>query len=271
MMSQPDHSSARWYDSIFPDVSIIILNFNAADLTKQCLDAIWMYTFDYRYEILVIDNGSKSDEAETLGRVDGYFRLIRLPENRHFSEGCNTGAREAKGRYLVFINNDAFVTDGWLSPLINGISNYPNAGAVGPRIEHPDGRLQEAGAYITETGSSIRIGDFEPYHVNEASEVRIVDYCSAACFLISKDLFDDLGGFDSLFSPAYYEDVDLCFRMRANGKYVYYCPDSTVVHLQNATSLQVWTKSELTEVIEVNRNRFLARWGNWLKNRAGGG
>jgi len=257
-----------WYDADTPDVSVVILNFNKSDLTRQCLEALWANTFGYRYEIVIVDNGSRAEEVQRLAQAGSHFRLIRLPENRYFGGGCNAGAQQSRGRHLVFLNNDAFVNSNWLQPLIVALEQYPDAGAAGPRMFSPDGRLQEAGAFVNEAAAPLRVGSIASYHPQEEFETRIVDYCSAACLAIPKRLFDELGGFDLLFTPGYYEDVDLCLKIAAASRFVYYCPESTVVHVGSATSNAVWNTAELTELFENNRRKFLARWGGWLKARA---
>jgi GT2 family glycosyltransferase len=258
----------KWYDGEHPEVSVVILNFNRSDLTKDCLEALWTNTRGYRYEILVVDNGSAPDEVQKLADAGTHFRLIRLPENRHFGAGCNIGAQQSKGRYLVFLNNDAFVTSDWLAPLIRLFVDHSDAGAVGPRLIYPDGRRQEAGAFINETGDNLQVGMVKAYHPGEELETRIVDYCSGACLAIPKQVFNELGGFDPIYDPAYYEDVDLCFKIAAAQKFVYYCPASTVVHVLNATSASVWSAVELQKIVAASRQKFLSRWGDWLRARA---
>lgn len=264
MQSQRDY----WYDSENPDVSIIIQTFNASELTKQCLTALSANTSGYRYEIIIVDNGSAPEHLQTVVAAAPHCSLIPSQAEFNFGHGCNVGARQAKGRYLVFLNNDAFVNPKWLKPLVETLNDYPAAGAVGARFLNQDGGLQEAGAFIDENGFSIQIGTNTPYHPDEEADVRIVDYCSAACLAVPKQLFFSMGGFDPIFRPAYYEDADLCLRIGAAGKRVYCCPDSTVVHIKNSTTRVVWGAEELTRIVEGNRQTFLSRWGPWLQARA---
>jgi GT2 family glycosyltransferase len=160
------------------------------------------------------------------------------------------------------------VNSNWLEPLISALENYPDAGVAGSRILNPDGGLQEAGAFIDELGHPYQVGTIKPYHPNEELETRVVDYCSGACLAVPKRIFSELGGFDPIFIPGYYEDVDLCLKIASTGRFVYYCADSTVIHVNNATSNAVWSKGELSQLIERNRQKLLSRWGNWLRARA---
>jgi GT2 family glycosyltransferase len=260
-----------WYDAENPDVSIVIQTFNASELTKKCLSALSANTFGYRYEIIIVDNGSNGsapEHVQALAAVD--YRMVYLQAEFNFGEGCNAGAQQAKGEYLVFLNNDVSVNFGWLNPLIETLNGYPDAGAAGARALHPDGGLQEAGAFVDSDGFSIQVGTDKPYHPEEETKIRIVDYCSAACLAIPKALFSRLGGFDPIFRPAYYEDADLCLRIAGAGKRVYCCPQSTVVHIKNSTARIVWSAEELKAVVESNRQRFLRRWGPWLRARGSG-
>jgi GT2 family glycosyltransferase len=217
---------------------------------------------------LVDDNGSIADEVRTLIDAGSSFRLIRLPENQYFGGGCNIGAQCSRGQYLVFLNNDAFVKSNWLEPLISALENYPDAGAAGPRILNPDGGLQEAGAFIDGLGHPHQVGTIKAFHPHEELETRIVDYCSAACLAVPKRIFSELGGFDPIYSPGYYEDVDLCLKIAATQRFVYYCSESAVTHINNATSNAVWSKAELSQLTEGNRQKLLMRWDDWLRARA---
>src|SRR4051794_31912819 len=109
----------RYYDPVAPEVSIIILNFNKSELTATCLRHIWTHTTGRRYEVVVVDNGSDADEFCKLDDIAGEFQLVALPINRFFGEGNNIGVEYSNGKYVLFLNNDAFVTEGWLEPLID--------------------------------------------------------------------------------------------------------------------------------------------------------
>ena len=121
----------HWYDAHSPEVSIIILNWNKAALTAQCLHEIWKHTSGARYEIVVLDNGSDPSSLAPLIGLAGKYRFIRSKINRGFGEGNNIAVEAALGRFVVFLNNDAFVTSGWLEPLVAAIKE-PGTGAAGP-------------------------------------------------------------------------------------------------------------------------------------------
>jgi O-antigen biosynthesis protein len=255
----------KWYDETEPEISIVILNWNKSALTVQCLQHVWAHTTGHRYEIIVCDNGSALQDFNTLQALSGRFRLLRVGVNRFFGEGNNLGAQHAKGRFLVFLNNDAFVTIGWLEPLRAVFDIRENAGAVGPKFVYPDGRLQEAGARIEQNGHAVQIGKFDASDDVRYNELRAVDYCSAACLMVRRDTFERVLGFDLCWEPAYYEDVDLCFKIALLGLRTYYCPKSTVVHLEHVTTGDPRTGLQLQNIVEINRAKFMHRWGEWMR------
>ena len=107
-----------WYREDAPAVSLIILNFNKSHLTAECLRSVWRHTEGYPYEIVVVDNGSDTEDFAALTAISGPFRLVRLQTNRFFGEGNNIGAESARADLVCFMNNDIIVTPHWLEPLM---------------------------------------------------------------------------------------------------------------------------------------------------------
>jgi O-antigen biosynthesis protein len=250
-----------------PAVSVIVLNLNKPDLTERCVTAVWKHRDSTPVELIVVDNGGTPENFAALAAaVRGRCTLLRLEVNRYFGEGNNIAAERARGRYLVFLNNDAFVTAGWLQPLLSQIRSDPAVGYVGPRFIYPDGRLQEVGAAIGRDGHVTQFGKVAPPDPADLAKARDVEYCSAACVLMEREVFIGLGGFSAAYEPAYYEDVDLCRRLTARGYRIVCEPNATVVHLENATSLtpDVFGRTPLRDITELNRGKFLDRWGAGL-------
>jgi GT2 family glycosyltransferase/glycosyltransferase involved in cell wall biosynthesis len=248
-----------------PLVSIIVLNLDKPTLTARCVAAVHEHSDGTPFELLVVDNGSSPENfALLVEQIAGRCTLIRLPVNRFFGEGNNIAVDQARGRFLVFLNNDAFVTAGWLGPLIGTIESDPVIGLVGPKLVFPDGRLQEVGARIGPDATVVRYGQQEAAVPADLTQPRDVDYCSAACILLPRALFLAVDGFSPAYEPAYYEDVDLCRRISARGLRIVCQPTSTVVHIENATSRtpDVFGRTPLHEITELNREKFLARWGD---------
>jgi GT2 family glycosyltransferase/glycosyltransferase involved in cell wall biosynthesis len=246
-------------------VSVIILNWNELLLTSEAVESVLNYT-DEEVEIILVDNGSEYEVVTKL--VDQFsgsrVSLLTVGVNRFFGEGNNIGAESATGDILVFLNNDILVTENWLEPLIQELESDPKVGAVGPKFLYPDGTLQEAGAFIDSLGNSVQRGKGQSaglYLFNERQEVH---YVSAACIAIRKNDFLRVGGFNFIYEPAYYEDTDLCFSLRAAGLSIVYQPDSVVVHKESQTTSAPRNSELLLGVSEKNRLKFLNRWGNGI-------
>ena len=261
-------NAARWCTREDPAVSIIIVNWNAAEMTAHGVRHLWQVTTGTKYEILIVDNGSAPREAAQLAKLAPGVRVLALGVNRYFGEANNIAAEQAEGAYLCFLNNDAFPREGWLDPLLDALRSDPAVGAAGPKFLFPDGRLQEAGAAVDENGYPVRFGRLLGVSAEAFSEPREVDYISAAALLVPKTLFGAAGGFDLTFEPAYYEDTDLCFRLRLLGRTVRYCPSSEVVHIEGARTDDRARAAYRKALGDFNRGKFVARWGDYLQERS---
>ena len=247
-----------------PLASIIIPVHNQSAYTLTCLRAINRGTAGVNYEVVVVDDGS-DDETPTIFEQIRGVRVIRHEKNRGFIAACVSGAAEARGRYLVFLNNDTIVRHGWLAALLEVFHTDPQAGLVGAKLLFPDGRLQEAGGIVWRDGSAWNFGRTDDPDRPEYNYLREVDCCSDACVMIPRDLFHSCGGFDLQFSPAYYEDADLAFRVRSVGRKVLYQPKAEVVHFEGATiGTDVAIGPKRYQMI--NQEKFRQKWSGVLKD-----
>ncbi|MDT4968999.1 MAG: hypothetical protein QOJ64_3736 [Acidobacteriota bacterium] len=245
-----------------PKVSIVIPVFNETELTLGCLKSVQKNTVGLAYEVIVVDDDSSADTARSLQQVRG-LRVVTNKTNLGFLLSCNKAAVAARGEYLLFLNNDTEVTADWLAALLRVFGRRMDAGLVGAKLVYPNGRLQEAGSITWKDASAANFG-----HGNDAENpsynyLREVDYCSGACVLIPKSLFERLGGFDPLFTPAYYEDVDLAFKAREVGLKTYYQPAAVVIH-HRGLSYGPYAESGGKTLQSINQARFQAKWTDVL-------
>ena len=244
--------------STTPRVSIIVPVHGKLPYTLACLRSIARHGAQAPFEVIVVDDASPCDDAATLARIDG-LTVLRNPHNLGFIGSCNAGAATARGKFLCFLNNDTQVTPDWLDALLRCFAERTDCGIAGSRLVYPDGRLQEAGALVFADGSCWNLGRFEARGQPAHGYRRETDYVSGAALMIDSALFRRLGGFDSRYAPAYYEDVDLAFAVRQAGRHVYYEPASTVIHCEGISS-GTDLSSGIKQHQVTNQGRFVEKW-----------
>ncbi|HEY5892365.1 MAG TPA: glycosyltransferase [Chthoniobacterales bacterium] len=242
-----------------PLVSVIIPVHNQFGYTLGCLRSLSKIREKTPFEVILVDDFSNAEDARRMQMLDG-IRLVRNEErNLGFIGSCHRGAAVSHCDYLVFLNNDTKVTEGWLDSMVGTFESHPDAGLVGSKLVYPDGTLQEAGGIIWRDGSGWNYGRGDNPAKPEYNYLRETDYCSGACIMIPRQLFWTLGGFDTRYTPAYYEDTDLAFEVRKAGFKVYYQPASEVIHFEgksNGTS----TTEGIKKYQVVNFSKFRDKW-----------
>lgn len=218
-----------------PVVSVIVPVYGKVDYTLQCLRSIAAHLPRIAFEVIVVDDCSPDDTAALVQQVEG-VRLVSNVQNMGFIRSCNHGAREARGKYLCFLNNDTEVHAGWLDELVRTFDIFPGTGFAGSKLIYPDGTLQEAGGILWQDGSAWNFGRGQSPDLPQFNYAREVDYCSGASIMVPAALFAELGGFDEHYLPAYCEDSDLALKIRDRGYRVIYQPMSVVVHHEGITS-----------------------------------
>ena len=248
-----------------PVASIVIPVYNHCRHTLACLRALAAHPPLAACEILVIDDGSSDATAEWMTQVEG-LRYHRRSENGGFIAACNDGLRLARGDYVVLLNNDTVPQPGWLDALLATFASVPEAGLVGAQLLYPDGRLQESGGVVFADGSCWSYGRFEAADDPRHASLRDVDYCSGAALAIPRALFESLGGLDTRYKPAYYEDTDLAFQVRAAGRRVLVQPASRVLH-DEGTSNGTDTNSGVKAWQVRNQQVFAGKWAQALQRQ----
>ena len=242
-----------------PEVSILLVLFNQAELTFHCLQSL-QRALDLPAEVIIVDNASTDRTDALLARVDG-VRILKTYENLHFLHGVNAAAEKARGKYLLLLNNDTRLKAGSIAVACRRLEEEKSIGAVGGKIVLPNGTLQEAGSIIWRDGSCVGYGRGRDPGDAEFQFRRDVDYCSGALLMVRKDLFEHLGRFDSKYAPAYYEETDLCMRIRKAGFRVVYDPDVEVTHFEFGS---LATSDEAIALQQRNRIIFTERHSSAL-------
>lgn len=233
-----------------PQVSVIILMHNWAQMTLDCISAVKKHTKDIAYEVIIVNNGSKHTQRGILRKgLARYrkvpFRVFDFSDNVGFAKGANSGAKRARGEYLVFLNNDAIVSQNWLKPLIYLIIKNPKVAACQPKLrsylnqkyfDYAGG----AGGFLDIFGYPFargRVFENVEKDTGQYDEESEIFWATGACFVVSKSKFWAVGGFDEYFF-SYGEEVDLCISLRKIGYKVFCVPSSVVFHRGAKTSNQ---------------------------------
>lgn len=219
-----------------PDVSIIVPAYGQLEYTVACLLAVARAGSNaVTFEVIVADDASPDGTFDVLSHVPN-LRLLRQERNVGFLLNCNSAARIARGRLIVFLNNDTLVQPGWLDALARVFDEEERVGIVGPKLVYPNGYLQEAGARLRREGSVELIGLNGLPEDPRWGYRRDVDYVSGACLMIPAGLFREMGGFDERLAPAYCEDLELALRVHERGMRTVYEPAAEVIHHLSVTS-----------------------------------
>ena len=250
------------FDPSEPLVSIVIPVYNQYFYTHQCLASLLQSKPDSRYEVILVDDCS-TDETYMAPELLAGVKILRNSENLGFIGSCNRGAAEAVGKFVFFLNNDTTLNPGAIDALVDTFDQFPKAGLVGSKLVYPDGRLQEAGGIIWQDGSAWNYGRLGDAAHSDYNYVRSVDYVSGAAIMLPKTIWDEMGGFDALYKPAYNEDSDLAFKVRHAGYDVLYQPQSVVVHFEGISNGRD-VKSGLKAYQVRNQKRFQEKWADVL-------
>ena len=234
------------------EVSIIIASFNTRDLIKKCLECIRNADLSISYEVVIVDNASRDGTVTMLGQEHPYVRIFQAAENIGFARANNVGMRMAKGKHFLFLNSDAFVSQGLIEGMLEFFENHPTVGALGPQVLNPDGTFQSAG--------------FPPYGIflltirpnvekslsricprlrrrkarREGNLVRKVGWLSGCCLMVSRRAIETVGmlneGFDF-----YCEDVEWCHRARKKGFEIWNLGYLKVIHQGQGSGAVMFT------------------------------
>jgi hypothetical protein len=221
------------------DLSIVIVNYNDRRHLDACLSSLQKHPPSVGHEVIVVDNASSDGTRDWIAGAFPSIRLIANPENAGFSKANNLGVRESRGKFLLFLNTDTVVPPGALDSLLAKLVSDPTIGAVGPALVH------RRNSYQVSFGRSVNFGAqfwqklvLNPYHKvrrKKGGKDRAVGWLSAACLLCRRTAFEQAKCFDERFF-IYFEDIDLCYRMRKAGWKLVHVPGIRVFHEGGTTT-----------------------------------
>jgi GT2 family glycosyltransferase len=254
-----------------PVVSFVIVTFGTGDIVIEAIDRLTRSTSTagVPHEVIVTDNPHPDVPGATLRSLalsTTGVRVLSASRNLGFGGGCDLGVLHARGRVVAFVNPDLLVHDGWIRPLLDQLGQGTRI--VAPLLLDTSGAVQEAGVRLHADGSTSPIVDAAAV----ASGQEVPDFASAACWLVERDEYERIGGFDPDYFPAFYEDADLAIRARRLGGEVVVVTQVGVAHLQGSGTHQGSRSFETWR----QRDRLLARhpeiaWTGPPPNRSQGG
>ena len=243
-----------------PLVSIIIPYFNQEDYTWNCLNSIRENLPEVSFEIILVnDKSTENPDFSLLKNV----KIIHNEQNLGFLKSVNNAIKAVKGRYIYLLNNDTRVTKGFLDELVYVFENYENVGAVGSMLLNADGSLQEAGSVFMKDCRISQVVGNKKAHYPEFNYIYKVDYCSGCSLMFEKyDENGEINLFDEQFAPAYFEETDLCFRLKyVQKKNIYYTPFSKIIHYNGVSyNSNISFTEKKQELVDKNLLLFKKKW-----------
>jgi len=251
-----------------PAVSVVIPTVGQAWLCRLAALSVAASAWKASFEIIIMDNGSSAAHRALLRQAEVPARLVELGHNHGFGAACNSGATEARGDYVLFLNNDAFLRPGTIEEMLTAFDQLDDCGATSPVLLDPDGAVQEAGCSIQANGLPIRHGRQDrTFRLENLARFQPVDYASGACLMVRRADFLAMEGFLPKYNPVYYEDTDFCLRLLARGRRVYLSSRATCCHIENASSQCHERQSWAKRTAEEHRLLFLQDWEEYLAQR----
>ena len=228
------------------DLSVVIVNYQTFDLTRDTINSILEYDYPFSYEIFVVDNASADD---SLARLQEYFKdkvkFIASKENNGFAAGNNQALRQATGKYQLLLNSDTIVWQDTLEAIYSYMEKHGDVGACGCRVLLENGELDKA---CKRSFPNVKNSFFRLFHIPTKSkddnynltdladdEVYEIDCLTGAFMFMRKDALDRVGLLDETFFM-YGEDIDLCYRIKHGGWKIVYYGKSKITHLKGASS-----------------------------------
>ena len=253
------------------DASIIIPVYNNSFFTKQCIESIIKFHPQFNFEIIVIDDASTDDTGTIVNELiieKPGLKYFQNQSNLGFANSCNLGVSKAQGDVLIFLNNDTISFNNWIEIGLKTLNQSEDIGIVGAKLLYEDSTIQHAGIvferrkkyYLPLWPNHIYRGEKSDHSL--ANELREYDAVTGACLFIKKDLFVSVEGFDEKYGM-YFEDIDLCFKVKSLNKKIVYQPECSMIHLEGKSTS---TQESIDELNIKASKRFYDKWRKKINN-----
>ncbi|MBN1569905.1 MAG: glycosyltransferase family 2 protein [Acidobacteria bacterium] len=250
-------------------ISIVIVNWNSGSLLEKCVRSL--LTHAVGCQIIIVDNASSDSSLNFVDEIGTELSVMRNDRNAGFAAGSNRGWRESKGNVVLFLNPDVECLPGSISCLERTLACDPSIWAVGGRFVSPPGRSQKdfnvrafptVRSVFSEMFFLDEVWPSNPWshivHLRNCRQPLDVDQPAAACLMVTRTALEAIGGFDEAFYPAWFEDVDLCRRIRNKGGRIQFHPNACFVH-HGSYSLGNISRSDFLESFHTNQIRYFRK------------
>lgn len=246
-------------DISFPKVSIVILSYNKVAYTLKCIKSVLENSKYPTMEVIVVDNGSSKQTVTALKQVtkDSRLKFVFNKENLGFGQGNNVGLEKATGDYIIVLNNDTVITPGWIERLVYH-AKQPDVGLVGPVTNAIGNEARIRIRYDIDDKEDVyeTVASYTYRHWGNVLNLKMI---AAFCWIIRRDVYKKIGGFDPLYGKAFFEDDDYCMRVRqANLQIV--CAEDVFIHHYGSVTVNSLKHLEQNELFQLNKKKFEEKW-----------
>ncbi len=237
-----------------PELSVVLVSYNDRVRLGRCLFSLEEEAKNLRAEVIVVDNNSADGSQELVRTSFSWAKLIENSENLGYAKGNNRGIQESRGKFILLLNPDTVVPRGAMRELLAGLKARPEAGAIGPALLHEDQRFQVSfGSKVSFLSELVQKLARNPYYkarLKVRMPVRETGWVSGACLLIRRPAIEEAGLFDENFF-LFFEDIDLCLRLRKKGFRLIFDPRIKVIHAGGAST----SRQKLASRLEYRRSQ----------------
>ncbi len=247
------------------DLSIVIVNYNTSNLTNACIESLFKFTKNIKFEVIVVDNGS----SEKLKLKNQNIKLIESKKNLGFTGGNNLGMKIAKGRYTLLLNSDTVIHDNVLGEMVNWMNKNPQVGISTCSLKNTDGSLQPTGGFFPTLPKTFAwmffIDDLLPFvksfhpQASFYTQKRELDWVTGAFLLVRTDLSKKVGLLDEDYFM-YTEDTDFCYTIKKLGYKVMYLPEYSITHYGGASSIKEFPLLSEYKGIKIFYKKYFSQW-----------